>query len=157
MALEVIAGVVLAAYLLLRLDAWLAQRCLQKLAAAEAEQLAEQARRDASPPTETVLQVPGTQALPRNQFRRVARFGLPADHTVDLLMYASDHPLPAWPRQVCELLRSLYRKGQARGPGVVDILVNRATLPQGHALYFALLDADPERPPNVYAFVDRVG
>jgi hypothetical protein len=155
--LELVAGIAVAAYLLLRLDAWLAQRCLQKLAAAEAAHVAEQARRDAAPPTETVLQVPGTQALPRNQFRRVARFGLPADHTVDLLMYASDHPLSAWPRHVCELLRSLYRKGQARGPGVVDILVNRARLPHGHALYFALLDADPDHPPHVYAFVDRVG
>ena len=157
MALEVLAVVSIAAYCLLRLDAWLARRGLQKLAAAEAAALAEQARRDAAAPTETVLRVPGTQALPRNQFRRVARFGLPADHTVDLLMYASEHPLQAWPRQVCELLRSLYRKGQARGPGVVDILVNRTALPQGHALYFALLDADPERPPHVYAFVDRVG
>jgi len=154
--LELVAGFAVAAYLLMVLDAWFAQRCLQKLAAAEAEHLAEQARRDAAPPTETVLQVPGTLALPRNQFRRVARFGLAADQTVDLLMYASDHPLPAWPRQVCELLRSLYRKGQARGPDVVAILMNRASLPHGHALYFALLDADADRPPNVYAFVDRM-
>lgn len=157
MALEVLAVFAVAAYLLVRVDAWLARRCLRKLAAAEAAQLAEQARRDAAPPQETVLRVPGTQALPRTQFRRVARFGLAADHTVDLLMYASDHPLQAWPRQVYELLRSLYRKGQARGPGVVDILVNRTALPQGHALFFALLDADPERAPHVYAFVDRVG
>lgn len=155
MTLEIAAAIAVAVYLLLRLDAWVAQRWLEKLATAEAAHLADQAARDAAPPAVTVLQVPGTQALPRNQFRRVARFGLAADHTVDLLMYASEHPLQAWPRNVCDLLRSLYRKGQARGPGVVDILVNRSCLPQGHALYFALLDAD-DRPAHIYAFVDRM-
>jgi hypothetical protein len=103
-------------YLLFRLDAWLAQRWLHKLAVAEAAHIAEQAARDAAPPTETTLRVAGTQALPRNQFRRVARFGLAADRTVDLLMYASEHPVASWPRHVNDLLRMLYRKGQARGP-----------------------------------------
>ena len=156
MTLELFAAVAAAIYLVLRLDAWLAQRCLHKLAAAEAAHLAAQAARDATPPDQTTLRVPGTQALPRKEFRRVARFGLAADHTVDLLMYASDHPVQTWPRQVNELLRALYRKGQARGPGVVDILVNRGPLPHGHALYFALQDSEADVPAHIYAFVDRV-
>ena len=154
--LELVAAVAVAFYLLLRLDAWLAQRWLHKLAIAEAAHLAEQAARDAAPPTQTTLRVPGTQALPRDQFRRVARFGLPADRTVDLLMYASEHPQQSWPRHVNDLLRMLYRMGQARGPGVVVILVNRGPLPQGHALYFVLQESDADVPPHVYAFVDRV-
>ena len=154
--LELVAAVAVAFYLLFRLDAWLAQRWLHKLAVAEAAHIAEQAARDAAPPTETTLRVAGTQALPRNQFRRVARFGLAADRTVDLLMYASEHPVASWPRHVNDLLRMLYRKGQARGPEVVDILVNRGPLPTGHALYFALLESDADVPAHVYAFVDRV-
>jgi hypothetical protein len=156
MTLEIVAAVAVAVYLLLRLDAWLAQRWLHKLAAAEAAHIAEQAVRDAAPPAQTTLRVPGTQALPRNQFRRVTRFGLAADRTVDLLMYASDNPPQSWPRHVNDLLRMLYRKGQARGPGVVEILVSHGPLPQGHALYFALLEAESDVPPHVYAFVDRV-
>lgn len=155
--LELVAAVAIAVYLLMRLDGWLAQRWLHKLALAEAAHLAEQAARDAAPPTQTTLRVPGTQALPRNQFPRVARFGLAADRTVDLLMYASEHPLASWPRQVDELLRRAYRKGQARGPGVVDVLVNRGALPPGHAVYFALLESEVDLPAHVYAFVDRVG
>ena len=157
MTLEIVAAVAVAVYLLVRLDGWLAQRWLHKLAVAEAAHIAEQAARDAAPPAQTTLRVPGTQPLPRNEVRRVARFGLPADRTVDLLMYASEHPLQAWPRHVDDLLRMLYRKGQARGPGVVDILVNRGALPHGHALYFALQEADADLPAHVYAFVDRVG
>jgi len=155
--LELVAAVAVAFYLLLRLDAWLAQRWHHRLAAAEAAHLADQAARDAAPPAGTTLQVPGTQALPRNQFRRVARFGLAADRSVDRLMYASEHPVQSWPRQVNDLLRRLYRRGQARGPGVVDILVNRGPLPRGHALYFALQESDTDLPADVYAFVDRVG
>jgi len=154
--LELVTAVAVAFYLLLRLDGWLAQRWLHKLALAEAAHIAEQNARDAAPPIETTLRVPGTQALPRNQFRRVARFGLAADRTVDLLMYASEHPVTSWPRHVNDLLRMLYRKGQARGPEVVDILLHRGPLPHGHALYFALLESDADAPAHVYAFVDRV-
>jgi hypothetical protein len=154
MTLELVTMVLGGVYLLVRLDGWLAQRWLQKMAAQEAAHIAHQAAVDAAPPAQTTLRVPGTQALARKEFRRVARFGLAAEHTVDLLVYDAQGPVESWPRQVNELARALYRKGQARGPGVVQLLMRKSGLSDGEGLYFALLDADADGPREVYAFVD---
>ena len=156
MTIELVTMVLGGIYLLVRLDGWLAQRWLQKMAAQEAAQMAQQAAIDAAPPAQTTLRVPGTQALPRTQFRRVARFGLAAEQTVDLLIYDAQGPVESWPRQVHELVRALYRKGQARGPGVVELIMRKSGLADGQGLYFALLDGEQDGPREIYAFVDNI-
>ena len=156
MTIELVTMVLGGIYLLVRLDGWLAQRWLQKMAAQEAAHMAQQAAIDAAPPARTTLRVAGTQALPRKEFRRVARFGLAAEHTVDLLIYDAQGPVESWPRQVHELVRALYRKGHARGPGVVQLIMRKSGLSDGQGLYFALLDAEQDGPSEVYAFVDNI-
>ena len=138
---------------LLRIERWMLARHVREQAelAIAAKQV--QARLDAAVPIETTMCITGARALPRLEHRRLARFGLRPERARELLVFESDAPRSQWPRAVATALRRLHEAGQVRGPGVPEALFG-AGLPQGQALYFALLDGADDTTPVALAFVD---
>jgi len=138
---------------LLRIERWMLARHVREQTelAVAAKQV--QARLDAAVPAETAMCIAGARALPRLEHRRLARFGVRPERARELHVFESTAPRNEWPRAICTALRRLHEAGQVRGPGVPEALFGDG-LPEGQALYFALLDESDGGRPLALAFVD---
>jgi hypothetical protein len=156
MLLESLCALALTVYAIVLIEGWLARR-LDKGRADEAAALrSAQAALDAAAASTPRLRIAGTRTLPREEHRRLARFGLRPECACELRVYDASTDLSAWPTSVVRALRLLHEAGRARGPGVVDLLFGRRALPVGHGLYFALVDGAGDEDPQPLAFVDAL-
>ena len=154
MVLETLSFLAIFIVALLRLERWMLTRYVRQQAELAVAAKALQVALDAVVPIETTMTIAGTRALPRLEHRRLARFGLRPERARELLVFESTAAQAEWPRAVRVALRRLHDAGQVRGPGVPDALFGTTGLPQGDALYFALLDDAGGGTPTAIAFVD---
>jgi hypothetical protein len=100
------------------------------------------------------LAIEGTQRPYFRSNKFVKGFGVNPQLVQDIRVYSRFGAVENFPVAVVSLLHDLYLRGGALGAEIMEMLFHGRALKEGEAVYFALLDAQPE--PRVVAFVDRL-
>ncbi|EEF25046.1 conserved hypothetical protein [Ricinus communis] len=81
-------------------------------------------------------------------------FGIRPEFVTDVARYATSGTIDTFPVAVRTALHRLFTEGALKGTEVVGILFRNEPLPEGQAIYFAMV-YPPRQDPYVAGFVDR--
>jgi len=100
------------------------------------------------------LNIEGAQRVKLRYPAFLKGFGIRPEFVTDVARYATAGTIDTFPVAVRTALQRLFTEGALKGTEVVGILFRKEPLPEGQAIYFAMV-YPPRQEPYVAAFVDR--
>ena len=102
------------------------------------------------------LKIEGTERVKLQHSAFLRGFGIRPEFVTDVARYASTGTIDTFPVAVRTALHRLFTEGALKGTEVVGILFRNEPLPEGQAIYFAMV-YPPRQEPYVAGFVDCAG
>lgn len=107
----------------------------------------------ASPPPRRRLAIEGTEQVVTG-YGFVKAFSLPPALVTDVARRKGPGSLASFPTALQDTLKLLYEHGCLHGLEIIELLFKGADLPEGQALYFAMV-SPPNQPAYVVGFIDK--